>query len=50
VGTNVLLGHDLERLSSEVCAILGGHKKQGATPPLWDGHAAERIANIISAG
>jgi UDP-N-acetylglucosamine 2-epimerase (non-hydrolysing) len=50
VGTNVLLGHDLERLRSEVCAILRGQTKQSATPPLWDGHAAERIANIISAG
>jgi hypothetical protein len=24
-----------------------GTPKQGSVPPLWDGHASERIANIL---
>ena len=48
VGTNILVGQDMERLKSEVQLILAGAGKAGSVPPLWDGHAAERIADIIS--
>jgi len=27
--------------------VLGGKAKKGAVPPLWDGHAGERIADIL---
>ena len=47
VGTNILVGRDLERLQAEVCALLRGHRKQGSIPPLWDGQAAQRIADIV---
>lgn len=47
LGTNILLGHDLERLRFEVSAILQGRRKPGSIPPLWDGKAAERIADVI---
>jgi UDP-N-acetylglucosamine 2-epimerase (non-hydrolysing) len=47
VGTNVLVGHDMKRLRSEVERILAGNQKQGLVPPLWDGHAAERIAEAL---
>jgi UDP-N-acetylglucosamine 2-epimerase (non-hydrolysing) len=47
VGTNVLIGRDVELLRREVCALLSGRKKQGSIPPLWDGQAAVRIADII---
>jgi UDP-N-acetylglucosamine 2-epimerase (non-hydrolysing) len=47
VGTNIMVGRDLERLRTEVCNLLRGHKKTGRVPPLWDGHAARRIAGII---
>lgn len=50
VGTNILIGRDLERLRTEVCSLLQGQRKQGRIPPLWDGHASQRIADIISAG
>ena len=44
LGTNRLVGRDLEALRAEVHSVLA----QPATPrgpiPLWDGHAAERIA------
>jgi UDP-N-acetylglucosamine 2-epimerase (non-hydrolysing) len=47
LGTNVLIGQDLGRISSELSKILGGKGKKGTLPPLWDGHAAERIAEIL---
>jgi UDP-N-acetylglucosamine 2-epimerase (non-hydrolysing) len=46
-GTNLLIGGDLERLQAEVMRILADQGKQGQRPPLWDGHAAERIAEEI---
>jgi UDP-N-acetylglucosamine 2-epimerase (non-hydrolysing) len=47
MGTNVLIGQDLGRLSSELSNILEGRGKKGTLPPLWDGHAAERIAEAL---
>ena len=47
MGTNVLIGGDLERLQVELGRILAGQGKHGQRPPLWDGHAAERIAGEI---
>jgi UDP-N-acetylglucosamine 2-epimerase (non-hydrolysing) len=48
-GTNVLVGRDSARLRREVCRILQGERKSGEVPPLWDGHAAERITKVITA-
>jgi UDP-N-acetylglucosamine 2-epimerase (non-hydrolysing) len=50
-GTNQLVGRDLARLKSAAVEALAMQKK-GTEPgarsiPLWDGHAAERIAQII---
>jgi UDP-N-acetylglucosamine 2-epimerase (non-hydrolysing) len=50
VGTNTLVGRDLERLRVEIERIQAGQQKKGAIPPLWDGHAAERIATAIQSG
>jgi UDP-N-acetylglucosamine 2-epimerase (non-hydrolysing) len=47
LGTNILVGQDRKKLSSELSRILGGKSKRGAIPPLWDGHAGERIADIL---
>jgi UDP-N-acetylglucosamine 2-epimerase (non-hydrolysing) len=47
VGTNIVVGQDMERLKSEVYRILDGKAKKGKAPPLWDGKASERIADII---
>jgi UDP-N-acetylglucosamine 2-epimerase (non-hydrolysing) len=49
VGTNILVGRDLQRLQDEICALLQGKRKQGSIPPLWDGRAAQRIADIVYA-
>ena len=48
LGTNVVIGGDMERLKREVNALLAGEAKVGAVPPLWDGHTAPRIADIIA--
>jgi UDP-N-acetylglucosamine 2-epimerase (non-hydrolysing) len=47
-GTNTLVGRDPQRLRSELSKILDGHGKRGGTPPLWDGHAGDRIAQILT--
>jgi UDP-N-acetylglucosamine 2-epimerase (non-hydrolysing) len=47
MGTNILVGQDSRRLASEVSAILAGRAKRGRVPPLWDGHAGERIADAL---
>jgi UDP-N-acetylglucosamine 2-epimerase (non-hydrolysing) len=48
LGTNTLVGNNKEKLLSEVGRILEGKQKPSAIPPLWDGHAAERIADAIA--
>jgi UDP-N-acetylglucosamine 2-epimerase (non-hydrolysing) len=47
LGTNILVGQDLARLQSETKQILAGNRKQGQIPPLWDGNAGQRIAQVI---
>jgi UDP-N-acetylglucosamine 2-epimerase (non-hydrolysing) len=49
LGTNQLLA-DLnpETVHQKVVEILQGKAKQGVIPPLWDGQAAGRIAEIIA--
>lgn len=46
-GTNKLLGEEPERIVPEALAILEGRRKQGRVPELWDGRAAERIAEVL---
>jgi UDP-N-acetylglucosamine 2-epimerase (non-hydrolysing) len=44
MGTNVVVGTDTQKIVSEAAAVLAGStNKQARQPPLWDGHAAERI-------
>jgi len=47
IGTNYLAGTDPGSILTAAREILSGHAKKGSIPPLWDGHAAERIADII---
>ena len=47
LGTNELLGRDTEKLKRRTREILDGHGKAGVVPPLWDGKAAERVAQQI---
>jgi len=48
VGTNELLGTDPAAIAPAMNKLLSGNWKKGAIPPLWDGHTAERIIEIIS--
>lgn len=47
LGTNTLLGARPEALPGRIRALLRGGGKRGRRPALWDGHAAERIAEIL---
>jgi UDP-N-acetylglucosamine 2-epimerase (non-hydrolysing) len=47
MGTNVLVGRDREKLRRELSRVLEGNAKKGTVPPLWDGHAGNRIADIV---
>lgn len=46
-GTNTLVGHDGALIVRRCDEILAGSGKRGRIPPLWDGHAAKRIAATI---
>ena len=48
IGTNILVGRDLQRLQAGLEAVLAGKAKRGSIPALWDGRAAERIAKVIT--
>jgi len=48
IGTNILIGDDMEKLRTETLNVLNGRAKKGSVPPLWDGHASERIASILT--
>jgi UDP-N-acetylglucosamine 2-epimerase (non-hydrolysing) len=48
MGTNTLVGRDPGRIRGEVKKIVSGQTRKGRIPPLWDGHAAERIRDVIA--
>ncbi len=48
LGTNVLVGTNTEKIKQAACSILEDtSKKDKQIPPLWDGHAAERICDAL---
>lgn len=47
LGTNVLVGRDIPRLQGEIRRILAGETRRTKPVPLWDGHAAQRIAQVV---
>ena len=50
LGTNQLVGGDMARLRALVREVLDGRPKRGVVPPLWDGRAAMRIADLLTGG
>ncbi len=48
MGTNILVGQNGATLRTELTKILNGKQKRSSVPPLWDGRAGERIAEILS--
>jgi UDP-N-acetylglucosamine 2-epimerase (non-hydrolysing) len=49
MGTNVLVGSDAAVIPREALAALEAPRRPARRPPLWDGRAGERIADIIAA-
>jgi len=47
VGTNQLIGVDLQKAEAACLDVLNGNKKEGKIPEMWDGKAAERIIEIL---
>jgi UDP-N-acetylglucosamine 2-epimerase (non-hydrolysing) len=47
VGTNQLVGTDPARVVPAAREVLAGRGKKGRIPELWDGHAAERVAEVL---
>lgn len=47
IGTNVLVGDDLDKLVSAMNSIFTGTWKAGAIPNLWDGKTAQRIVKTL---
>jgi UDP-N-acetylglucosamine 2-epimerase (non-hydrolysing) len=48
LGTNILVGTNPEKIKQAAFGILeNSSKKETKIPPLWDGHAAERICDAL---
>jgi UDP-N-acetylglucosamine 2-epimerase (non-hydrolysing) len=47
LGTNLLVGQDMQALRREVSTILDRKATQRTIPPLWDGRAGERVADAL---
>lgn len=47
IGTNHMIGTDLDKVVLAAEKILSGNLKEGQRPDLWDGKASERITDII---
>ena len=48
LGSNTLCGRDPEKVRRALAQILDGTYRKGGRPPLWDGHAADRIVQFWS--
>jgi UDP-N-acetylglucosamine 2-epimerase (non-hydrolysing) len=48
VGSNVLIGRDLEALRGQLTEVLAGRFKTSSIPNLWDGSTSQRIADLIT--
>ena len=48
MGTNTLLGLDPARIADVPALLDEARERETQVPPLWDGHAAERIVDVLS--
>jgi len=47
LGTNILIGDNMDLLTESINEILSGKWKKGEIPPLWDGQTSKRIIDKI---
>lgn len=47
IGTNELIGVDPNNIRPALERLYAGEWKKGGIPPLWDGHSADRIVDIL---
>ena len=47
IGSNQLVGTETEDILTAYRRVIDGEEGTPGTPPLWDGHAAERIVEIL---
>lgn len=47
MGTNELITFDLDALREAIGRIESGKFKKGEVPPYWDGHATERVFDVL---
>jgi UDP-N-acetylglucosamine 2-epimerase (non-hydrolysing) len=47
-GTNRVIGARPDRLPIEIDRLLDGDRPAPRRPPLWDGHAAERVVDVLA--
>ena len=48
IGTNELIGTNPDAVAPALKMLFAGQWKKGSIPPLWDGHAADRIIEILT--
>jgi UDP-N-acetylglucosamine 2-epimerase (non-hydrolysing) len=48
-GTNILVGNHKDKILAAAQIILNQQSRAGRIPEKWDGHAAERIVEILVA-
>ena len=48
IGTNMLVGTNPDNIRPALSRLFDGSWQKGEIPQLWDGHAAERIVNILT--
>lgn len=47
IGTNELVGDDIQKLKLSIQSIIKGTWKKGGIPPLWDGMTSGRIIDVL---
>jgi UDP-N-acetylglucosamine 2-epimerase (non-hydrolysing) len=46
-GTNIMVGNDRDKILEQARQVLASPPPKGRIPEKWDGHAAERIVEIL---
>lgn len=47
IGTNILIGNDINKLKKYIIEVIEGNWKNGNIPKLWDGNTSKRIIDIL---